>query len=84
MFLCFQFCFEFNDPIDIATMVTNKANYYNHVAPLPNWNKPDLDTNVPSLSITLDQEKNLKKYEFQIGTSKEYVPKPFFPLSNAR
>ncbi|XP_048580608.1 uncharacterized protein LOC5507741 isoform X2 [Nematostella vectensis] len=76
-------CFEFVDPVYILTLVDNKASYYNKTLALPKWDTPGMYDFVTGISMTLDSS-NLKKYEFQVGFSDEYVPENGFVLHDTR
>ena len=79
-----QFCFQFNDAVEVLVLIENIADYYSRVTPLPNWEKPPNDTEVPNIAITLDSNRTLISYEFQLGQKGEYVPEAFFGLTDVR
>ncbi|KAK3701098.1 hypothetical protein QZH41_015878, partial [Actinostola sp. cb2023] len=81
-------CFEIIDPLHILKIVNNKASYYNRTRALPSWTIPGMFEYVPGITITIDTGANyvekLKKYEFQIATSNEYVPSSTIKMTSVR
>ncbi|KAK3707599.1 hypothetical protein QZH41_017860, partial [Actinostola sp. cb2023] len=81
-------CFEIIDPLHILKIVNNKASYYNRTRALPSWTIPGMFEYVPGITITIDTGANyvekLKKYEFQVATSNEYVPSSSIKMTSVR
>lgn len=79
-----KICFEIVDPLQVGKVVTNKATYYDKISPIPNWKRPEHKTLVPAIYITLDENKQLRNYEFVCGKSDKYVPMNGFTIEDVR
>ncbi|XP_058970157.2 uncharacterized protein [Pocillopora verrucosa] len=77
-------CFETVDPVTIKKVVDNIATYYAQTSAIPGWTKTDQAENVLGFSIWIDEAQALRKYEFQVDRSAEYVPISGYKMTDVR
>ena len=79
-----QVCFETVDPVTIKKVVDNIATYYAQTSAIPGWTKTDQAENALGFSIWIDEAQALRKYEFQVDRSAEYVPISGYKMTDVR
>ena len=77
-------CFETVDPVTIKTVVDNIATYYDRISAIPGWTTTDQAENVLGFSIWIDEAQALRKYEFMVDRSADYVPISGYKLTDVR
>ena len=77
-------CFEIVDSLTIKEIVDNKATYYANIDAIPGWTKPEQTEYVSGISIWIDEAQALRKYEFQVDKSANYVPISGYEMTDVR